>query len=235
MKLIEDLLQSVSKADCGTKEIYVGLHWTAVESRFVGMAHTYKTEEKVELEGSGALAGRGALELAGRLKSDEPLEASLGLAALNSLIEPAGNKANALEIILQKAPGKTVTIIGRFPFNSQVVAAAGEAFILEIDPREGELPASDAPRVIPQSDIAVITATALINHTISDLLELSKNAFSIVLGPSTPMNDVLFDYGVDVIAGIRVVDKGALVGSVVQGVKSFKRLAGIEALVRTRG
>jgi uncharacterized protein (DUF4213/DUF364 family) len=235
VRLIEDLLQSVSGADYETKGVYVGLHWTAVESRFVGMAHTYKTHEKVELADSGGLAGRGVLELAGRLKSDEPLEASLGLAALNSLIGPAGSKANALEIILEKAPGKAVTIIGRFPFNSQVVEAAGKAFILEIDPREGELPASDAPRVIPQSDIAVITATALINHTISDLLDLSKNAFTIVLGPSTPMNDVLFDHGVDVVAGIKVVDKPALVDSVVQGVKSFKKLAGIEALVRIRG
>ena len=234
MNLIGDLLQSVSGADCETREVSVGLHWTAVESRFVGMAHTYKTHEKVELEDSGDLAGRGALELAGRLRSDEPLEASLGLAALNSLIEPAGRDANALEIILEKAPGKAVTIIGRFPFNSQVAARAEKTFILEIDPREGELPASDAPKVIPRSDIAVITATALINHSIAGLLDLAKNAFTIVLGPSTPMNDVLFDYGVDVLAGIGVADKAALTRSVVQGVKSFKRLLGIEALVRTR-
>ena len=234
MRLIEDLLQSVSGADCKTKDVSVGLHWTAVESRVVGMAHTYKSHEKVELEDSGDLAGRSALELAARLKSEEPLEASLGLAALNSLIEPAGRSANALEIILEKAPGKAVTIIGRFPFNSQVVAAAKETFILEIDPREGELPASAAPEVIPKSDIAVITATAIINHTISGLLDLSRKAFTIVLGPSTPMNDVLFDYGVDVVAGVKVVNKPALVNSVVQGVKSFKRLAGIEALVRTR-
>lgn len=235
MKLIEDLLQSVSGADRGTKGVFVGLHWTAVESRVTGMAHTYKTHEKVELQGSGDLAGHSALELAGRLRSAEPLEASLGLASLNSLIEPSGSSANALEIILEKAPGKVVTIIGRFPFNSQVVAAAKKTFILELDPKEGELPASAAPEVLPQSDLAVITATALINHTISDLLDLAKNAFTIVLGPSTPMNDVLFDHGVDLVAGIKVVDKPALVGSVVQGVKSFKKLAGIEALVRTRG
>ena len=234
MRLIEDLLQSVSGVDCETKGICVGLHWTAVESRFVGMAHTYKTHEKVEIEDSGDLVGRGALDLAARLRSDEPLEASLGLSALNSLIEPAGQAENAFEIIQRKAPGKTVTVIGRFPFNQQVSAAAQTAYILEIDPREGELPASAASEVIPKSDIAVITATAIINQTISGLLELSRKAFTIVLGPSTPMNDVLFDYGVDVIAGVKVVDKAALRNSVVQGVKSFKRLAGIEALVRTR-
>jgi uncharacterized protein (DUF4213/DUF364 family) len=234
LTLYEDLLQSVSAVDCEAQGIAVGLHWTAVESRFVGMAHTYKTHEKVELEGSGELLGRSTLELAARLKSDEPLEASLGLAALNSLIEPGGRAENALQIILEKAPGKTATVIGRFPFNRQVSAAAGKAYLLEMEPREGELPASAAEEVLPESDIAVITATAIINHTIPRLLELSQNAFTVVLGPSTPMNDVLFDHGVDVIAGVKVVDKDALVGSVVQGVKSFKRLAGIEALVRTR-
>ena len=232
MKLYEDLLESVSAADCETRGISVGLHWTAVESRFVGMAHTYKTHEKVELEGSGELLGRGALELAGRIKSGEPLEASLGLAAINSLIEPFGSPANAFEIILQRAPGRAVTVIGRFPFNRQVAQIAKKAYLLEMDPEEGELPASAAGEVLPRSDIAVITATAIINHTIPRLLELSKNAFTIVLGPSTPMNDVLFDYGADVVAGLKVVDKYALFGSVVQGVKAFKRLSGIEALVR---
>lgn len=234
MRLYEDLLQSVSGFDCQTKEVAVGLHWTAVESRYVGMAHTYKTHEKVELEGSGGLSGGSSQELAARLLSDEPLEASLGLAALNSLIEPAGLAANAFQIILEKAPGNTVTVIGRFPFNQQVSETAGKAYLLEMQPREGELPASAAEQVVPESDVCVITATAIINHTIPRLLELARDAFSIVLGPSTPMNDVLFDHGVDVIAGVKVVDRDALVGSVVQGVKSFKRLAGIEALVRRR-
>ena len=235
MKLYEDLLQSVSAADCEARGISVGLHWTAVESRFVGMAHTYKTHEKVELEGAGGLAGRSILELAGRIRSGEPLEASLGLAAINSLIEPSGSPANAFEIILEKAPGRAVTVIGRFPFNRQVTQIAKKAYLLEMDPEEGELPASAAEEVVPQSDICVITATAIINHTIPRLLELSKNAFTIVLGPSTPMNDVLFDYGVDVVAGVKVVDQPALFSSVVQGVKAFKRLLGIEALVRYAG
>jgi uncharacterized protein (DUF4213/DUF364 family) len=232
--LIDDLLQSVSGSDCDAKRVAVGLHWTAVESRFVGMAHTYKAQESAEIAGAGELAGQSALELAARLKSDAPLEASLGLAALNSLIEPTGRRANALEIILDKAPGKTVTIIGRFPFNPQVIAAAGKVNVLEIEPQEGELPASVAPEVIPRSDIAVITATAIINKTISGLLEHSKDTFTIVLGPSTPMNDVLFDYGADVVAGVKVVESPALFSGITQGIKAFKNLPGIQAVVRSR-
>ncbi|GAF92279.1 unnamed protein product, partial [marine sediment metagenome] len=89
MKIVDELLESVSGHDCEVKKVCVGLHWTVVVSRCAGMSHTYKTNRKVELTQSGNLIGKSALELANRLKSWEPLEASLGLAALNSLIEPS--------------------------------------------------------------------------------------------------------------------------------------------------
>ena len=232
MKLIDDLLEAVANLDCPVKRVCVGLHWTVVESKFTGMAHTYKTAEKVELESSGDLVGRSALELAQRLRSWEPLEASLGLAALNSLIEPVGNPANAFEHILDLAAGRTVTVIGRFPSNDQIAQAAGRVHFLEMQPERGELPACACEEVIPRSDLVVITATALINKTLPRLLELSSRATAIVLGPSTPMNDVLFHYGADILAGVRVTDADALISSVVQGVKKFKKLAGIEPITR---
>lgn len=232
MRLIEDLLTSVRDLDCPVKRVCVGLHWTAVESRYAGMAHTYKTSSKKELELSGELVGRSALELAGRMKSGEPVEASLGVAALNSLIESTGRRGNVLSDVLTMASGKTVTVVGRFPVNDQIARAAGRAYFLEMEPQQGELPPEAAEEVIPKSDIVLITATALINKTLLRLLELSANARTIVLGPSTPMNDVLFDHGVDVIAGVRVVQADALINSVMQGVKKFKRLAGLEAVIR---
>jgi len=76
--------------------------------------------------------------------------------------------------------------------------------------------------------VTVITATALINHTLQRLLELASDSYAIVLGPSTPMNRVLLDYGADVLAGVRITEPDALFRSVSQGVKSFKKLAGIE-------
>ncbi|UCD65250.1 MAG: DUF4213 domain-containing protein, partial [Candidatus Zixiibacteriota bacterium] len=38
MELIDDLLASVCDLDCPVKRVCVGLHWTVVESRHVGMA-----------------------------------------------------------------------------------------------------------------------------------------------------------------------------------------------------
>ena len=232
MKLIEDLLQSVSDQDCEIRRVCIGLHWTVVESRYVGIAHTYKTERKVEVAGSGNLSGGSALEMAGRLRSWEPLEASLGLAAVNSLIEPAGSPGNVFEEIVHRAAGRTVTVIGRFPANERIAASAVTSYFLEMQPERNELPPSAAEEVIPKSDINVITATALINKTLPRLLELGRETDTVVLGPSTPMNDVLLGHGATMLAGTRVLDTEALIQSVMQGAKAFRRLAGIEPLVR---
>ena len=232
MRLIDDLLESVAHLDCPAKRVCVGLHWTVVESRYTGMAHTYKTGAKVELESSGHLVGKSTLELASRLRSWEPLEASLGLAALNSLIEAEGNPGNTFEHLLGQAAGKTVTVIGRFPSNERMARVAGRVYFLEMEPRDGELPPGACEEVIPQSDLVVITATALINQTLPRLLELSRHTSAVVLGPSTPMNDVLFRHGADIVAGVRVSDADALISSVMQGVKKFNKLAGIEPITR---
>ncbi len=232
VRLVEDLLASVAHLDHEVRRVCVGLHWTLVESRHVGLAHTYKTHRKVELEGSGDLVGRSALELASRLRSWEPLEASLGLAALNSLVEPAGEPGNVFDEVLRLAPGRTVTVVGRFPFNERVAEVAGEAHFLEMEPEKGELPPWAAEDVIPRSDISVISATAIINKTLPRLLELGRGRLTIVLGPSAPLNDVLFDHGARVIAGTRASDPERLLACVTQGTKAFRRLGGLEPLTR---
>jgi uncharacterized protein (DUF4213/DUF364 family) len=160
------------------------------------------------------------------------LEASLGLAALNSLIEPAGEPGNVFEHIPDLARGKTATVIGRFPSNEQVARVARRAYFLEMQPRGDELPPWACEEVIPQSDLVVITATALINKTLPRLLELSRKATSIVLGPSTPMNDVLLRHKASVLAGVRVTDPDALISSVAQGVKAFNKLVGTQPVLR---
>jgi uncharacterized protein (DUF4213/DUF364 family) len=232
MKLISDLLESVRRQDCPVRRVCIGLHWTAVESRFVGMAHTYKTARKVEIARSGDLVGRSALELAGRLREWEPLEASLGLAALNSLVEPVGDALSVNDTILGAAAGKKVAVIGRFPFNGQLAEIAAKAYFFEMEPEKGELPPFATEEYFPEADVAVITATALINKSLPRLLELSKNAYTVVLGPSTPMSDVLFRYGADVAAGIRVVEPEALIDSLMQGAKAFRKIKGVEPVTR---
>jgi uncharacterized protein len=234
MRVVDALLESVSDAEERIARVLLGLHWVCVESRHAGIAHTFRGAEGFELKDAGAILGKDVLEAASLLKSWEPLEASLGLAALCSLIEPKGETVNVNDYIRSVAPGKTVTCVGRFPFYPEISKLAAKAYLLEMNPREGELPPFAAEEVVPESDLVIITGTTLINKTMQRLLELSRNGISVVLGPSTPMSDVLFDFGASVIAGIRVVDRESLFLSLAQGVKFYRKIAGIEPVTRFR-
>jgi len=105
--------------------------------------------------------------------------------------------------------------------------------LLEIEPTGNELPMMACEDVIPKSDINIISATSLINHTLQRLLEIGSNGINIVLGPSTPMTKVLFDFGADILAGVRVRNNNDAVKSVTQGVKKFNMLNGIESIFLT--
>lgn len=234
MKLVNALLESVSGTEEKAARVLIGLHWVTIQSRNTGIAHVFRGREGFELSEAGAIQGKDILEIAAGLKSWEPLEASLGLAALSSLVEPAGENVNVFDYIMSCAPGKTVTCIGRFPFYERLARSAARSFLLEMNPQPGELPPYAAEEVIPESDLVIITGTSLINKTLQRLLELSRNSIAIVLGPSTPMSDVLFDFGASVIAGVRVVDQEKLFRSVAQGVKFYNKIEGIEPVTRFR-
>jgi len=60
--------------------------------------------------------------------------------------------------------------------------------------------------VLPSSEFVFITGTALVNKTMPRLLQLSRRAFVVLLGPTTPLFPPLFDFGVDVPATTVVSD-----------------------------
>jgi len=234
VKIVDALLESVSDADAIIGDLLIGLHWISVTSRQTGVAHVFRGDPSFELRDAGRLLGKHVLEVAALLRSWQPLEAGLGLAAFNSLMEPRGENVNVYDYILNIAPGKTVTCIGRFPFFPEIAKVAARAHLLEMEPREGELPSPACEEVIPESDLVILTGTSLINKTMQRLLELSRKGIAVVLGPSTPMSEVLFDFGASVIAGIRVTDRVKLFRSLSQGVKFYKKIEGIEPVTMFR-
>ena len=106
--------------------------------------------------------------------------------------------------------------------------------MIEKHPREGDVAESGSQELIPQADVVAITGSAFVNHTIEDLLHLcSPKAYVIVLGPSTPLSPVLFDYGVDVISGTKVVDPVTVFRHVSQGA-TFRQMKGVRLLTMKR-
>jgi len=198
------------------------------------------------VRGAGHLHERSALGLAELARSDSLLEASIGLAAINALLDvdqEACLELNAEQVILDqirsaRSPDRSrVVVVGHFPFIPRVREAASQLWVLEKRPGPGDLPAEAASEVIPQADVVAITGTSLINHTFEELIELCRpEAFVLVLGPTAPLSPVLFNHGVDVISGTLVTEPETVLRYVSQGAsfRQIKRSKGVKLLTLTR-
>jgi len=235
LKISEDISQCI-KEDFPIHQILVGVHWTAVMSRYCGLASTMcepPPHHGNQVRDVGQLHHKSALELAQYIFSDRFLEASLGMAAINSLIEVDASKCeplNAFDIIAEQGKGKAIGIIGHFPFIPELKKIAGKLWVFEKRLQDGDLPEEDMTHLLPECDVVAISATTLINHTFESILQsCRKDAFKVMLGASTPMIPLLFDYGIDVLSGIRIIDSDLVFSCVSQGA-TFKQISGIKLL-----
>jgi len=129
--------------------------------------------------------------------------------------------------LARKGKGMNIAIIGHFPWVPELRKVARELWVIEQRPREGDLPAEAAEYILPQADVVGITGTSFINHTIEKLLELSKRSFTVMVGPTSPLSPVLFDYGVDVIGGVKVVEPENAIRSISEGA-IFRQVQGVK-------
>jgi len=221
VKILDDLISSLGR-DSPVREIHACVFWTAVVSRHCGLASTFHEEHPYHrlVKDVGNLAGRLAVKLAEYAKSDNPLEASIGMAAINSLVdidEARCVEENAFDILAREGLDKKIAIVGHFPWVSKLRTVAKRLWVIEQRPEEGDLPAEAAEGILPQAEVVGITGTSFINHTVEKLLELSKGSFTIMVGPTSPLSSVLFDYGVDVIAGVKVVEPEKMIRCISEG------------------
>ena len=97
--------------------------------------------------------------------------------------------------------GKKVAVIGHFPFAEAALATAEEYICLERNLQPGDWPDSACEYVLPECDVVFISSSSFVNKTAPRLIELSRHVHTVLVGPSTPLNPVLFDAGVDTITG----------------------------------
>jgi len=226
MNLINDLISAVGKSEAPVKDVRVGVSWTAVLGKHCGLSKTYgvPVAHGNYTRDMGRLTEKTTLELAEYAKSWNLIEASIGVAAINSMVEPKGETGiNALDIIIERGRNKKITMVGTFPLIPEIRSVAKELWVLELDPyrinpKDGILIETSAEYIIPESDMVVITGSTLINKSMERLLELSRlgKAYTIILGPSTTMCEVLFDYGANMLAGVEVADPDAILKKISQ-------------------
>lgn len=211
MRVIDELLAALPRpvAEAPVDDVLVGLYWTAVRvGGRLGLANTWAGAPcclATDPPGAGQWHMQRGYDLAASLRAAQPVTASLGLAALNALLPlptAAAVELNARDLLLARGQGRRVALVGHFAFTPALRAAARQLWVLELDPTDGDLPASAAPEVLPQAEVVGVTATTLLNGTFEDLARLfAPQALVVMLGPSTPLSPVLFDFGVDVLAG----------------------------------
>jgi uncharacterized protein (DUF4213/DUF364 family) len=243
MNTIETLLKSL-QADAPVRQVLVGSFWTAVvldtDPPACGLASTLRAETHHEgppMPRAGRLLEHSGRELAVWLRSPRILEASVGMAAFNALLEvdeAACSEVNAEDVIVRRGAGRRVAIVGHFPFVERVRRAVEVCWVLELRPRAGDLSAGQANEVLPQADVVALTGTSLLNHTFDGLVGLCRpEAFVVLLGASAPLSPILFEHGVHAISGTRVVDVPAALQAVGEGA-TFRQIPGKRLLTMMR-
>lgn len=237
MEVLQQLLQSLT-ADEPVGEIRVGRHLVAVASRRLGLASNLlesdHPRQDVAGKGVNAFVGGSARRLAEWLHLEDWLKAGLGMAAFNSLAdlkEEALRQINAKEIIAARAAGKNLAVIGHFPFVEKLRHQVGNLWVIEKRPAPGDLTEEQGYRMLGEADVVAMTGTCLINHTFKKIITCCRQkAYKIMLGPSTPMSPVLFDFGLDAVGGALVEDEPRVLALVAAGL-SFRRLTGVRTVV----
>jgi hypothetical protein len=232
MQILSNLIASLKGKDYPVQQVLTGAYWTAVVSRRCGLASTFRDEGHPHdraVKDVGHLTQKSALELAQYALSDHLLEASIGMAAINSLIEVDEKRfteKNASQVLMEKGERKDIAIVGHFPFIPELRKKARNLWVFEMRPKEGDLPPEKAQEILPRCDIVGITGTAFITHTLDDLLRWAAGKSILLMGPTTPLTPFLFHYGIQVLSGTMVVDKGEAFQYISQGA-TFREIRGV--------
>lgn len=175
---------------------------------------------------AGGFEGLPLRKAAEAAKSWNFREAGFGMAAVNAWYNTEKN----IEDLGAEEPfenyctrgidfkGKKVAAVGNLKNIHTYAREAEEIFVLERMDIEGTYPDSACDYILPQCDVVIITGSSLVNKTLPHLLELSRDAYTILTGPSVPLCPGLFDFGADRIAGMVLTQPEAIYGEIRKGV-----------------
>ncbi len=266
-ELIETVERGLRSTETIVEEVRIGVFYTAVklDSGQAGVAFTPIREipEAVccprsagRMPAAGRLAGQSAWDLARYALTESPLKIAVGIATLNALSArlmeenglpgyrclPGADALDAAEI----NSDDRVALVGAFvPFIKKLKETVRQLRVVEKNPHalkgdelEFYRPAEQAEEVLSQADVVVISGSAIVHHSLGQLLGFCRNARQVIVaGPTASMYpDPLFERGVTVLGGIAVRDADKLLRVVGEGGSGyfFGRWAEKVAIVRPR-
>lgn len=227
-KLYDELIGGIPD-DVLVKDYCLGLCWSYVEAESgAGVSYTCRGGATKSTDARN-FRGLPLKKMAELSKSWRFEEATLGVAALNAwygqkqFIDDMGaiydepvelpdgsiHKLDAFEIMRPEITAKgnaNVVVVGHFPHVDRICEYANLTVLERNCRSELDMPDPACEYVLPEADYAFITGVTLENKTAPRLLELAKDAYVTMVGPSVVMAQSLFDAGVDMAAGSFVLD-----------------------------
>ncbi len=122
--------------------------------------------------------------------------------------EPEGRR-DAFDLyrpIIEKQHDASVVVVGHFPHVDRIAEYANLTVLERNCRNDIDTPDPACEYVMPEADYAFITGVTIINKTAPRLLELSKNAHTIMVGPSVIVTPILFDWGIETLGSRVVID-----------------------------
>ena len=173
---------------------------------------------------AGTFAGSPAADLLKFLiDGKNPLEIALGVACANALIKPpfdAGDDREATTYLNLKA-GEKVAMVGLFaPLVEKIRATGAMLTVIEKNPRRLELLSPEAKQqALKDCDVAIITATTLLNNTFEETASALGSPRAVaLLGPSTPLVPEIFQKTpVTHLGGVAVANTGKALQIISEG------------------
>ncbi|MGQ4873957.1 MAG: Rossmann-like domain-containing protein [Promethearchaeia archaeon] len=233
--------------------VVVGVKYTGVEiatftqGKILGLCYTLpdficKKRPKEINKYAGDLIDIPLLELLNWSVDSSGLRKIIGIATLNalsqhilSIMNPYEKLEKALLDYLEISENSKIIFIGFIkPLADQMTKITNNIVVIddsrinlsymdkEIKTQYTELTENEMT-----ADVLICTGTALINNTMEDILKFFRNKVKkiCVLGPTASMlPDILFDYGADLVGGIKIKDSEKVLKIIQEGggTKKFK-------------
>jgi len=150
------------------------------------------------MSAAGRFTGSSAQDLLKYLiDGKNPLEIAIGLACANALVKPPADSSDDREATtyLNLKPGEKVAMVGLFaPLVERIHATGAILTVIEKNPQRLDvLSPEEKQQALKNCDVAIITATTLLNKTFEETMSaLGKPRSVLLLGPSTPLVPEIF-------------------------------------------
>jgi uncharacterized protein (DUF4213/DUF364 family) len=172
------------------------------------------------------------------------LRSAIGVATLNALSQLIIESKHGMEYpivkdtdgfdLLKIQPAETASLVGAFgPYIRRLKIMGNSFFIVErntqtLRPDEMKYykPESEMSFALKESDAVIVTGTAIVNHSIDTILSfVSHDKRTAIIGPTASMiPDAFFGRGVNVMAGVKIVEPDLMIKILKQGGSAYHLL-----------